>query len=288
MKRKNYLAAVSLIALSAISTYLATVYTVTGNAQISPARQPETVPVNEYQVAAVLFMQRAAEYRALAYQAFNTARMTLDADLDKKNLNRLPKLDRKKQRAVVVDVDETVLDNSPHQAFLIRQRTAFTPSVWTEWVNKRAAKPIPGAVDFLNYAHRRGARIFYVTNRNAAEKQGTIDNLRAVGFPDVSEETVMVRADTSSKEARRDAIEQQYRIVILIGDNLNDLSDIFENKSVNDRFFAVEQTRELFGRRFIVLPNVMYGDWENAVYEYKRGLTETQKAEMRANALQLP
>lgn len=284
MKPKNYFLTLSLVAFSIASTYLVTSRTTTTSAQTSAAVQQPRAD-NEYQVAAVLFMQQAGEYRALAYQAFNLARMALDADFDKKNVKNLPKSERKMPRAVVVDVDETVLDNSPHQAYLIKQRLPFSPMTWTNWVNRRVAKPIPGAVDFLNYVNQKGVRVFYVTNRSAAEKQGTIDNLKAVGFPDVSDETVQVRADTSSKEARRQAILEKYRIVLLVGDNLNDLSAAFERKSVADRFAEVDKAREMFGKKFIVLPNAMYGDWESAIYEYK-GLSEADRVARRNAFLQ--
>lgn len=282
MKTKQHLLTLSLIALSIAGTYSVTSYQAT-SAQTSAIQQGNAN--NEYQVGAVLFMQQAGEYRALAYQAFNAAKWQLDADFDKKNFKRLPKALRKMPRAVVVDVDETILDNSPQQAFSIKKHLPFTPSIFTEWVNLRKAKAIPGAVDFLNYAHQKGVKVFYVTNRNAAEKQGTIDNLKSVGFPDATEETVQVRADTSSKEARRLAISSNYRIVLLIGDNLNDFSNIFEKKSVADRFAEVDKSRELFGKKFIVLPNVMYGDWESAIYEYKN-LSDAEKTMKRNEALQ--
>ena len=281
MNSKKYLLSAGLIFSSIVSTYFITVSTTAQ--QTAPAQV--SVADNEYQVGAVLFMQKAAEFRALAYQAFNIARMQLDADFDKKNVKRLPKAERKRTRAIVVDIDETVLDNSPHQAELIKNRMPFTPAVWTAWVNRRVAKPIPGAVEFLKYANSKGVRVFYVSNRNEAEKQGTIDNLKAAGFPDVSEETVLVRTTESGKEPRRQSIQTKHRIVLLMGDNLNDLSNVYERKSVGDRFIEVDKTREEFGRRFIVLPNAMYGDWESAIYEYGR-LSEIEKTAKRANALE--
>jgi 5'-nucleotidase (lipoprotein e(P4) family) len=283
MKIKNYLLTFGLIVSSIISTYYATATTTAQQG----AAQPQAIATadNEYQVGAVLFMQKAAEFRALAYQAFNIARMRLDEDFDKKNLKKLAKAERKMTRAVVVDIDETVLDNSPHQAELIKNRMPFTGSVWTAWVNRRAAKAIPGAVEFLKYANSKGARVFYVSNRNEAEKQGTIDNLKAVGFPDVSDETVLVRTTESGKEPRRQSIQTKHRIVLLMGDNLNDLSNVFERKSVNDRFAEVDKTREMFGRKYIVLPNAMYGDWESAIYEYGR-LSEVEKTAKRNAALE--
>lgn len=283
MKANKYLLSFALVFASLVPTYFVT----TSRAQQAAAPSASELAVAEYQVGSVLYMQKAAEYRALAYQAFNLAKRNLDADLDKKNVKKLPKTERKLSRAVVVDVDETVLDNSPAQALQIKNNLPFVPSDWTNWVNMRKARAIPGAVDFLNYAASKGVKVFYVTNRNESEKQATIDNLKAVGFPDVSAETVVVRATESGKEARRQAIAQKHRIVLLVGDNLNDLSNVFERKSVADRFAEVDKTRGMFGAKFIVLPNAMYGDWESAIYEYQR-LTETQKAEKRAAALELP
>ncbi|HEX8247432.1 MAG TPA: 5'-nucleotidase, lipoprotein e(P4) family [Pyrinomonadaceae bacterium] len=278
MKTRKYLLSFGLVLASVVSTYFAT----TSVAQ--QGTQPQTAAADtEYQIGAILFMQKAAEYRALAYQAFNIAEMRLDAD--EKDRKKLPSAERRKPRAIVVDVDETVLDNSPAQAVQVKNRLPFIQEKWTAWVNMRKAKAIPGAIDFLNYASRKGARVFYVTNRIEVEKQPTIDNLKALGFPDVSDETVLVKTTESSKEARRQTILQRYRIAILIGDNLDDLSNVFERKAIDARFAEVDKTREMFGRKFIVLPNAMYGTWEGAIYEYGR-LTEAQKTEKRANALE--
>ncbi|HEX8736783.1 MAG TPA: 5'-nucleotidase, lipoprotein e(P4) family [Pyrinomonadaceae bacterium] len=278
MKTRKYFLSFGLVLASVVSTYFATISTAQQGAQT------QTVTAdNEYQVGAILYMQKAAEYRALAYQAFNVAGMQLDAD--EKERKKLPKAERRKPRAVVVDVDETVLDNSPAQAVQVKNRLPFIQEKWTAWINMRKAKAIPGAIDFLNYASRKGARIFYVTNRIEVEKQPTIDNLKALGFPDVSDETVLVKITESSKEARRQTILQKYRIALLIGDNLDDLSNVFERKSIEARFSEVDKLREMFGRRFIVLPNAMYGTWESAIYEYGR-LSEAQKTEKRANALE--
>jgi 5'-nucleotidase (lipoprotein e(P4) family) len=276
MNTKKYLLSAGIILTSIVSTYFVTISTVQTGAQTP------TVD-NEYQVGATLFMQKSAEYRALCYQAFNWAQKSLDAD--DKMKKKLPKIERKKPRAVVVDIDETVLDNSPPQAYNIKHRLPFIQANWTTWVNMRKAKPIPGALDFLNYASKKGVRVFYVSNRIEVEKPGTIDNLKLVGFPDVSDETVLLMGSESSKEERRQSIMQKYRIALLIGDNLNDLSKVFERKSVTDRFAEVDKVREIWGANFIVIPNAMYGAWESAIYEYGR-LTDEQKTAKRTEALE--
>jgi 5'-nucleotidase (lipoprotein e(P4) family) len=241
----------------------------------------------DYQVAAVLYMQKAAEYRALCYQAFNAARLQLDSDLDKKNLKKLARAERKMPRAIVVDIDETVLDNSPSQARGITTNTPYNLKDWYAWGDLRKAKAVPGSVDFLNYAVSKGVKIFYISNRDEVQKQATLDNLKSVGFRDVSTENVMTRTAESGKDARRAVVTAKYRIVLLVGDNLDDFTSAFERKSVPDRFAEVEKAKDLWGKKFIVLPNAMYGTWENAIYEYQR-LTEAQKAEKRAAALEVP
>lgn len=279
MKPKKYLLSLGLIVSTIVSTYFVTVSTAQQGASATAD--------NEYQVGAVLYMQKAAEYRALSYQAFNLARWQLDADFDKKNAKKLSKSERKMPRAVVVDIDETVLDNSPAQAYGIKNRVPFNLQSWYAWGELRKAKALPGSVDFLNYAVSKGVKVFYVSNRDAVQKQATIDNLKGVGFADISADDVILRTAESGKENRRKAISEKYRIVLLMGDNLDDFSDVFEKKTVADRFAEVDKIKDSWGKKFIVLPNAMYGTWENAIYEYQR-LTEPQKAEKRANLLELP
>ena len=190
-------------------------------------------------------------------------------------------------RAVVVDIDETVLDNSPQQAYSIKNRLPFNLETWYAWGEKREARAIPGAVDFLNYANKKGVRVFYISNRDEVQKQATIDNLKGVGFADISSENVMLRTAESGKENRRKAIAAKYRIVLLMGDNLDDFSDVFEKRSVEARFAEVDKLQNIWGKKFIVLPNAMYGTWESAVYEYGR-LSEAQKTQKRADSLELP
>lgn len=234
---------------------------------------------NEHQVGGILWTQTSGEWTALSYQAFALARMTLDRDLRANRRSRM-------KRAVIVDVDETVLDNSPYQAMLVKTRRAYESKSWNEWCQKVEAAAIPGAVEFLRYAHSRGVRVFYVTNRRESEKQCTAQNLKKVGFPDVSDQTVLVRIDTSSKQPRRDDIARRHRVVLLMGDNLNDFAEIFEqSKTIDSRLAATRLNKSNFGTRFIVLPNVMYGAWEEAMYGDPSKLTEERKAEKRRNTL---
>jgi len=282
MKFKNHIYTSVLVLCTAATTYFVT----TSTAQ-QGSSMVQTGADNEYQAGATLYMQKAAEYRALAYQAFNMAHWQLDADLAGKNKKELSKADRKKPRAVMVDIDETMLDNSPAQAYNIKNRLPFDGKNWYAWGELRKAKAIPGSVDFANYAISKGVKVFFVSNRDEVQKQATMDNLKSVGFNDVAADNVLLRTAEASKEARRQIILQKYRIVFFIGDNLDDHSQVFERKSIADRFAEVDKAKNLFGKRYILLPNAMYGTWENAIYEYGR-LNDAQKAEKRAAALELP
>src|SRR5580765_5125366 len=234
---------------------------------------------NTYIEAATLYQQASGEARALEYQTYMLARMLLDRDLGNRRIRM--------RRAIIVDVDETILDNSRYQGMLINRGVNY-PEGWTDWCNRAEATAIPGAVEFLKYAHSRGVRVFYVTNRKIAEKDGTARNLTNVGFPEVNDETLLVRTDTKSdsKEPRRQSIAARYHIVLLMGDNLNDFSDVFEkSKTVASRLDATEKNRSQFGTHFIVLRNAMYGDWENAVYDYNFKLSSAEKQAKRRTLL---
>ena len=242
------------------------------------ATASQTAGDNEYQTAAILWTQSSAEFRALAYQTFALARLRLDENLRRRGPRR---------GAVIVDADETVLDNSRFQAEMVLRGLPFESRVWSAWCQRAEAGAVPGAVDFLSYAARRGVTVFYITNRRQAEKAGTIANLKKLGFPTVNEDTVMVREEgtPSSKEPRRQKVAARYRILLLIGDNLNDFSDHFSGKLIPERAAQVDRERAEFGSRFIVVPNPMYGDWESAVYENKSGLSEAEKKSYRHKAL---
>ena len=245
------------------------------------AQAPAEPAQNTYIEGAVLWQQTSGERRALSYQAFNLARMMLDRDLRMNRGNRKP-------RAIIVDLDETILDNARAEGMYLKNRVNYNQKDWTEWINRAEATAVPGAVEFLRYATLRRVTVFYITNRNEVQQAGTAANLKRLGFPNVSDQTLLVQTDpkNSSKEPRRQSVGAKYRIVLLMGDDLNDFSNVFENsKTIDDRTAAADRYKEEFGRRFIMLPNAMYGNWESAIYGYNFKLTEAEKAEKRTSVL---
>ncbi len=231
---------------------------------------------NEHLVMSTLYMQTAAEARALRYQAFNLAKLRLDAALQFRKSGKKP--------AVVTDIDETILDNSPYEAYCILSGNSY-PTRWKDWVNKAQAKPVPGAVRFFKYADQKGVDVFYISNRKLASLPNTIENLKNAGFPQVKADHILLRKKISGKELRRQTIAKTHEILLLFGDNLNDFAQIFEHKSIADRFAVTDSLKNLFGKKFIVLPNPMYGEWEGAVYRYNWSMSARQKDKARKTAL---
>lgn len=229
---------------------------------------------NDRLVTAVSWYQHSSEMMALYYQGFNLAKQRLDESVAA-NVKAMP-------LAVVVDVDETMLDNSPFETSVINN-IDFQQG-WHNWTSKASAKALPGAVEFAKYAQSLNIDVFYITNRDNNEREGTLKNLANEGFPFADEDHLLTRSDlsaasgnTSSKTGRRAKVAANHEIVLLVGDNLNDFSEIFEDRSVNDGKEAVMDNRELFGKIFIVLPNPNYGAWEKPLYNYKDKLTDTEK-----------
>ncbi len=218
----------------------------------------------------VLWFQKSAEMQALYYQGYNIAKSSLTEKLNKSG-NSQPK-------AVIMDIDENILDNSPVEAFQVIENVPFSDSLWLAWVNKARARPLPGVLDFVKYAESRGVEIFYVTNRKSPEEyKPTLSNLRSMGFPFADSIHIVLRTDVSSKESRRKAISEKFDVLLLIGDNLADFDVVFDNRNDDLGVGAVKENMSKFGDRFIILPNPMYGPWINAAIKNAAGKSTREK-----------
>ncbi len=238
--------------------------------QLISAQDSAKIDYSNIKLYPVLWQQDAAEYRALCYQAFNIAKTRLDA-ISKKEFT-------KQRIAIITDLDETILDNSYLQAQMIKNGKEENVLEWLNWTNQSAATGVPGAVDFLKYASRKGATIFYISNRFVSEVQPTLINLKKLKLPDADTSHMLFRSKISSKESRRQSVMKYYNVVMLLGDNLNDFKDVFEKKSITARFNETDKAEDDWGNKFIVLPNAAYGEWESALFNYKQDLTSKQKA----------
>ncbi len=237
---------------------------------------------HDYLLMSVAWYQNSGEMQALCYQAFNVATLRFDEAVKNNTQN--------KPLAVVVDIDETMLDNSPYETHVITE--GEDRNGWIGWTDKAEAKALPGAVDFARYVQQQHAEVFYITNRDDNERASTLKNLQAEGFPFADESHLLTRNDTayssgntSSKAGRRAKVSSTHEIVLLLGDNLNDFSELFEDRKTDNGKAAVEENKELFGKRFIVLPNPIYGAWEKPLYDYKPNLSGKQKTEILKSKL---
>ena len=167
--------------------------------------------------------------------------------------------------AIVVDVDETVLETSIFQVKMILENLEFSKG-WEDFINSAGCKPISGALDFLNYIDSLGITIFYVSNRNYKQIDALTKNLNNYNFPQVNDNNIYLKKNSSNKELRRKDISSKHNILLLIGDSLEDFSDIFEANNNEDRIKNVQENYNLFGRKFIVIPNSSYGTWESLIY----------------------
>jgi len=263
----------------------------------TPAPSAPAVAAANDQTLAVLWMQRAAEYRAACLQAYRTAELTLPetlgdprwtACLEQGSVEAYGIL----PPAVILDVDETVLDNSAFAARTILDGKSFDGAAWAAWVHEQQAGAIPGALAYVHQAQQLGVRVLYVTNRKAdSQKDGAVSteesdtraNLKKLGFPIVEQEgedVVLCAGEIGDKAARRAKVCQSFRVVQLVGDNLGDFAPGTEPRKAAetprgaavecaqveaDRARLVEAMAGWWGQRWILIPNPSYGGFESVV-----------------------
>ena len=252
-----------LMALSVISF--------SGTATITAAKSD----IGNQNTMAVAWYQTSAECKALYLQGYNIARRNLDQDLAQASAQ---------PRAIILDIDETVLDNSPYQAYNALHDEQF-PDHWNDWVNAAKAKPVPGAKDFLNYANQNGVQIYYVSDRSTGQLKATKKNLADQGLPQATDDHILLKGkNDKSKETRRQAIEKNNNVIMFFGDSLTDMNDP-KSPSVKDRYQDVMENANQFGSKYIILPCPMYGGWEGALYGGNYNISNAQKTKDRKSHL---
>ncbi len=265
---------------------------------VAPSRAAATAPAAgaDDNLNAVLWVQTSAEYKAVAETIYRAAADKLDAALAEKNWDALVPDERGNAAtglppAVILDVDETVLDNSPYQARLVLGGKEYDEVTWDRWVAEKKAKPVPGVVDFAKAATAKGVTLLYLSNRAEHLQAATLANLRAVGLP-VKDESVFLGLGTvvegceqngSEKDCRRRLAGQKYRVLMQFGDQLGDFVRIVAN-TPEGRTQLLEEYDDWFGERWWMLPNPTYGSWEPAVFnnDWTRSRAERRQAKREA------
>ena len=247
---------------------------------IAEGRADETDVESDKRFNAVAWMQNAAEYRMAARQAYRLATLQLDKGLSDQSwtadlVQRETGGYEDKIPAVVLDADETVLDNSAYSARGIVNGQIYNLPTWRAWALEGKAGAIPGALEFIKYARSRGVRVFYVTNRRDDVRQATIDNLRTLGFP-AGNDYVLTRNDDEGrpgdKISRREKIAEDHRIILLIGDNMGDFCAGMDTTNQQARNDLAAERERMLGSRWIILPNPMYGGWDRALGDARQSL----------------
>ena len=249
---------------------------------ISACRSPEML--RHPTTSTTLWMQNAAEYHALTTSVYHSATANLGLAIESSYWTAYAEGEtessRQKPPAVILDVDETVLNNAPFQARMIKQNSTFNPEKWNDWVMEAKAEAVPGALAFTKRAAKEGVAIYYLTNREAKVEEGTRKNLQKLGFPLPEQDDHILSNNerpnwTSAKTERRAYVAQNHRILMLFGDNLNDFipaEDITQEK----RHKLVTKHQDKWGRKWYVLPNPVYGSWESALYDFDNNLSPAQ------------
>ena len=266
----------------ALSFALAGCATSPAVAPAAPAAAPAAHAADD-NLNAVLWVQRSQEYRASAVSLYRGAIAHLDAALADPQWDALVPAERDNAGAwnalppaVILDIDETVLDNSIYQARLVRDGLEYDDDTWADWVAERSATAVPGVAEFARAATERGITLYYVTNREQRLKEDTLANLRALGLP-VAHEGVFLGKGTrvegcqqpgssSGKLCRRQLVGRSHRVLMQFGDQLGDFAQLPANTAA-DRNAAVGEHGGWFGQRWWMLPNPTYGGWEPALFD---------------------
>ena len=247
---------------------------------------------------AVLWVQRSAEYQAVSQTIYRAAADKLDIALHEKNWDALVPAERRNAAiglppAVIMDIDETVLDNSSYQARLVRDGVEYNEVTWDQWVTEKKAQPLPGVVDFARTATAKGVTILYLSNRAEHLQAATLENLRAVGMP-VKDESVFLGLGTfvadceqngSEKNCRRQLAGRSYRVLMQFGDQLGDFAQILANTPGRAQLYA--KYADWFGERWWMLPNPTYGSWEPAVFNNAWSQPRAERRAAKREALEI-
>lgn len=230
---------------------------------------------------AALWTQTSAEYAATTMQAYQLATSNLDLALVDSQWTTA--LERQGDYAdlppaIILDLDQTVLDTSRYNARIILRHGSHAREHFADWCRQSTAPAIPGVKRFVDHAIEKSVAVFYVSARREALRDCTSRNLQTLGLPLSTQERLLLNDGTpaTSKTRQRASIASQYRILLLVGDNLNDF--VSDSKSDPDtRRALVNEHAGRWGREWIILPNPMYGNWEASLYGYDYSLPRNKR-----------
>jgi 5'-nucleotidase (lipoprotein e(P4) family) len=267
-------------------------------AAVAPTAPVVSTPADD-NLNATVWSQHSVEHDLIYLQTYRNAQSQLLAALHDRHWDALPKDDRTTplaglKPAVVLDIDETVLDNSPYQARLVKSGGEFNEADWAAWCNERRARALPGAVEFTRFAASHGIAVIYISNRAKDLDQATLANLRQDGFP-VSGPDVFLGLGTfvedceqvgTEKGCRRQLVGRRYRVLMQFGDQLADFVTVLGNNA-SGRAQALQPYLSWIGRRWFVLPNPTYGAWEPALFNNDWSAPREERRRQKVESLRV-
>ena len=235
----------------------------------------------ETETMGLLWMRTSAEYRALAYQGYNVAMNAVKMAVTDPSHQRKP-------LAIVLDADETVVDNTKLMGeSIVNGNGRFDAPWWRQAVHQGKSQAMPGAVEFLNEVHKQGVEIFYVSNRYApVNLDVTIQNFKELGFPSVDKDHVLLFEKDSDKQPRFDMIAKKYYVVVYMGDNAGDFPIGTKGKTLAERNAIIDAHKEDFGTTFVVFPNPAYGSWVSSLAKGYQNLSPEEQKQVNNQYLQ--
>ena len=267
-------------------------------APVAPAPAPSQAsgPPAHDLLNAVLWMQRSVEYKAATMAAFALARIRLDQALADPNWTALiPKEQAGAYQslppAVILDVDETILDNSGYQAWNDHEGHDVRSEDLERLRELGDLGGHPGRRSSSRSTRSpRASRSSTSRTAPARRKPATRKNLEKFGFPvDGAVDTVLMSRErpdwTSAKGTRRAFIAQNYRVLLNLGDNFGDFVDEYRGTEA-ERLAVLEQHRARWGREWIMLPNPTYGSFESAPFKHDFKVPAADKRKAKRDALE--
>ena len=228
------------------------------------------------------WVKDSADYAALTRQVYAVATRDLARFVADSTWSAMPGQTGAAELppAVILDVDETVINNV---SFQVRFERPFTDRKLEMWDRANVAEPVPGVVEFIAAARAAGVEVFFMTNRPCEryqgeddacpQKQTVIDGIRELGI-DVEPEFVMLALEqpgwTGEKLGRRQLIAEKYRVIMVIGDDFADFVACARNSyyppctepaTRASRLADLEKYGDYWGNGWYILPGPMHGSW---------------------------
>lgn len=216
-----------------------------------------------------IMYQLSAEVAGLQLQAFELAKLRLDQRIAEQKAGKYSK-----PIAIISDIDNTLASDATYMADIVQRDEHWDNGPWDYYydaVGTTSCTAIPGAVEFMEYVKSKGIEVFYITNRDWDKDDLTVQQLKRLGFPNADKDHVQVMntEGSSNKTERRNNVLKNYDIVLYLGDNIGDFTDLFKRELgpiERTKLATADEYKKLWGDKWIVLPNSTYGDYVGAVW----------------------